>query len=133
MPQESELPASAILLVDDDPAVREFVTEALERAGGSVLLAKNGAEAIDVYRRQADDVALVLLDMTMPEMNGAEALRELRRIRPDVRVVLMSGFSEQLAIQALGDRGPDGFLQKPFFPATLTRKIQQVLSTPPDR
>ncbi len=133
MPQESELPASAILLVDDDPAVREFVTEALERAGGSVLLAKNGAEAIDVYRRQADDVALVLLDMTMPEMNGAEALRELRRIRPDVRVVLMSGFSEQLAIQALGDRGPDGFLQKPFFPETLTRKIQQVLSTPPDR
>ncbi len=130
-PQKAEMPASAILLADDDPAVREFVTEALERAGGTVLLAKNGAEAIDVYRRRADDIALVLLDMTMPEVNGAEALRELRRIRPDVRVVLMSGFSEQLAVQALGDRGPDGFLQKPFFPETLTRKIQQVLSSPP--
>ena len=83
MPQAPELLGSAlILLVDDDPAVREFVTEALERSGGTVLLAKNGAEAIDVYRRQADDIALVLLDMTMPEMNGAEALRELRRIRP---------------------------------------------------
>ena len=130
-PQPSELPASAILLVDDDPAVREFVTEALERSGGTVLVAKDGAEAIEVYRRYADEIALILLDMTMPEMNGAEALRELRRIRPDVRVVLMSGFSEQLAVQALGDRGPDGFLQKPFFPETLTRKIQQVLSTPP--
>ncbi len=127
-PQASKLPSSSILLVDDDPAVREFVTEALERSGGTVLIARDGAEAIDVYRRNADDVALVLLDMTMPEMNGAEALRELRRISPDVRVVLMSGFSEQLATQALGDRGPDGFLQKPFFPETLIRKIQQVLS-----
>ncbi len=126
--QDPDLPAGSILLADDDPAVREFVTEALERAGGNVLLAKNGAEAIEIYRRHGQDITLVLLDMTMPEMNGAEALRELRRMRPDVRVILMSGFSEELAFNALDDRAPDGFLQKPFFPETLTRKIRQVLA-----
>ena len=66
--------------------------------------------------------------MTMPEMNGAETLRELRRLSPDLRVVLMSGFSEQLATEALGNRGPDGFLHKPFSPEALTRKIREVLA-----
>ncbi len=124
-----QLPQTTFLLADDDPAVREFVTETLERSGGTVLSARDGKEAIEVYRRRSRDIALVLLDMTMPEMNGAEALQELRRIRPDVRVVLMSGFSQQVATTALGDRGPDGFLQKPFFPEALTRKIGQVLAT----
>ncbi len=127
--QDPDLPEGSVLLADDDPAVREFVTEALERAGGSALVATNGAEAIEVYRRHEQDIIVVLLDMTMPEMNGAEALRELRRIRPDIRVILMSGFSEELAFNALDDRAPDGFLQKPFFPETLIRKIQQVLAS----
>ena len=123
---EDELPDRPILVADDDPAVREFLTEALERSGGTVLLASDGAEAVETYRRRSSDVAVVLLDMTMPVMGGAEALRELRRIHPGVRVVLMSGFSEELATTALGNRGPDGFLQKPFSPEILIRKIREV-------
>ncbi len=124
-----DLPENPILVADDDPAVLEFVSAALERSGASVLLAKDGAEAIEVYRRNAGQVAMALVDMTMPEMNGAETLRELRRLGPGLRVVLMSGFSEQLATDALGSRGPDGFLHKPFSPEALTRKIREVLAT----
>ncbi len=126
---EAELPEGPILVVDDDPAVREFVTETLERSGGTVLLAKDGAEGVDIYRRRSDDIALVLLDMTMPVMNGAEALRELRRFRAGACVVMMSGFSEQLLTPDLGDRGPNGFLQKPFSPEALTHKIREALAS----
>ena len=125
---EDGLPESPVLVADDDSAVRDLISAVFERSGGSVLLAQDGAEAIDVYRRHADDIEVALVDMTMPEMNGAETLRELRRLSPDLRVVLMSGFSEQLATEALGNRGPDGFLHKPFSPEALTRKIREVLA-----
>ncbi len=124
---EDELPKSPILVVDDDPIVREFATAVLEVSGGTVLLASDGAQAVEVYRQRSQDVAVVLLDMTMPVMNGAEALLELRRIRPDVPVVLMSGFSEQLATTAVGDRDPAVFLQKPFSPDALIRGIREAL------
>ncbi len=126
--EPADLPPGTFLVVDDDPAVREFVTEALERSGGTVLLASDGAEGVDVYRRRADEIDLVLLDVMMPVMNGAETFHELRLIHPEVRVVLMSGFSEQLATNGLAENGPDGFLQKPYSPEELTRMIRDVLA-----
>ena len=72
------------------------------------------------------EISLVLLDMRMPMMNGDEVFRELRRIRSDVRVILMSGYSEQHATSSFGEKGPVGFLQKPFSPEGLVQKLQAV-------
>lgn len=120
------LDSGALLLVDDDPTVREFVREVLTDLELRYMEARNGAEAVEIYRRENEEISLVLLDMRMPMMNGDEVFRELRRIRSDVRVILMSGYSEQHATSSFGEKGPVGFLQKPFSPEGLVQKLQAV-------
>ncbi len=120
------LESGALLLVDDDPTVREFVREVLADLELRCMEARNGAEAVEIYGRENEEISLVLLDMRMPMMNGDEVFRELRRIRSDVRVILMSGYSEQHATSSFGEKGPVGFLQKPFSPEGLVQKLQAV-------
>ena len=72
--------AGTILLVDDEESVRIMGTRMLERVGFEVLAASDGREALEIYRARPDDIALVLLDLTMPDLDGEETFRELRRI-----------------------------------------------------
>ena len=74
-----------VLVVDDEQIVREMAKRALERHGYTVLLADSGLAAIDVCRRHPGEIALVVLDLSMPHMSGEEALPELRKIRPRSR------------------------------------------------
>ena len=97
----------------------------LQRCGYSVLTAKNGQEAVDLFREFHDRVALVLLDMTMPVMSGEEAFQRLQAIAPEVKVILSSGFNEVEAIQRFLDRGLTGFLQKPTRPPNLPRRSRR--------
>src|SRR5262249_33013212 len=76
-----------ILVVDDEEIVRRTAKAALEKYGFAVLPAGNGEEAIELYRRSPQEIAAVVLDLTMPGMNGEEALRHLKSIRPDVKVI----------------------------------------------
>ena len=99
----------------------------LSAAGIEVDLAVDGAEAVAVFRRRADEIAVVLLDMTMPVMNGEETLRELRRIRSDVKAILSSGYSEQDASSKFAGGEAAGFLQKPYTPQQLLLKIREIL------
>jgi len=112
-----------VLLADDDEGVRELVRDALERAGLEVLAAGDGREAIQLFRERADEVRAVLLDRTMPVVSGELAYEEIRRLRPDVPVVLVSGYSEQAAVAAFGERGLSGFLKKPFSPEELIELV----------
>jgi two-component system, cell cycle sensor histidine kinase and response regulator CckA len=80
-----------------------------------------------VFRRNAERIAVVLLDMTMPRMSGDEAFREMRRIRRDVRVILSSGYTEQEATDRFADKGLAAFIQKPYQPLELLEKILEVL------
>ena len=75
------------------------------------------------------EIAVVLLDMTMPEMNGEEAFRAMRGIRPDARVILSSGYSEEEATRAFTGNDLAGFLQKPYQLASLREKVDQVTGT----
>ncbi|MBW2315909.1 MAG: PAS domain S-box protein [Deltaproteobacteria bacterium] len=118
-----------VLVVDDDAGVREIVAYTLERAGYTVLEAKNGEQAIDLYRQHGDEVVLVLLDCTMPETSGAQTLSGIRGIDPDARVLLMSGYTRGRAVVGLPDGGSVGFLQKPFLPGELMAGVQ-ALSAP---
>ena len=116
-----------VLVVDDDEGVRELLAETLRRAGLTVLLAGDGREAVELFRRQADEIQVVVLDRTMPDIDGEEAFSEIRRIRSDARIILVSGYSEERAVWDVIDRGLDAFLHKPFDPMALLERVRRVL------
>jgi CheY-like chemotaxis protein len=103
-----------VLVVDDEPMVRKMVKRALERRGYTVLEADNGLAAIELFREHSSDIALVILDLTMPKMGGEEAFPELRKIRPDVKIVVSSGYNESEAMTLFDGQRVSGFIQKPY-------------------
>jgi CheY-like chemotaxis protein len=116
-----------VLVVDDEPGVREVAGAMLRRAGLSVLLAADGTDAVDQYLSHAASIDAVLLDLTMPRMGGADAFEAIRAIRPDARVILTSGYSEEEAGSRFVGRGLAGFLQKPFTADELARAVSAAL------
>ncbi len=118
-----------VLVVDDEAMVRDTARLMLEALGFDVLLAVDGEEGIARYRDRADDIQVVVLDLTMPNLPGDLAFAELRRIRPDVRVVLSSGYSEQDATDRFAGKGLAGFIQKPYSPRSLAEVLRGVLES----
>jgi two-component system cell cycle sensor histidine kinase/response regulator CckA len=117
-----------VLVVDDEDVVRRTATLALQRFGYTVLTANNGSEAIEVFRRKATDISLVLLDLTMPVMGGEEALAGIRQVRADVPVVLSSGYTERDALRRFeGKAAISGFIQKPYSFRQIADKVKSVL------
>ena len=116
-----------ILLADDEPAVRTMLTTALEAAGYRVLAVGDGVEAVEAFRAQADDIDLVVLDLTMPRMGGEEAFREIAAMRPDAKVLLSSGFTEQEPARDAAGVRPRGYIQKPFRIAVFMQIVAQAL------
>lgn len=125
-PEAATAPRGTVLVVDDDETVRTVTRRILERSGFTVLLAPDGLQALQVYRA-TPGVALVILDMTMPHMDGEECFRELRHLDPTVRVLLTSGYNEQDATERFVGKGLAGFIQKPYRPADLLSKVEEVL------
>ena len=119
--------SGVILAVDDEESVRTLVERVLEKQGFTVVTAKDGREALDVFRSQCDEIVAVVLDLTMPVMDGKETFRELSRLRPDVKVILTSGYNEQDATRQFGRRKIAGFVAKPFQPGKLIAVVRQVL------
>ncbi len=120
--------AGTALLVDDDEGVREFGVAALLRCGLTVLTARDGTEALELYARRADEIDVVVLDRTLPGTAGADVLSAIRRIRPEARVVLMSGYAEEPTVGgASADGAPTGLLRKPFTHEALASEVARVL------
>jgi signal transduction histidine kinase/ActR/RegA family two-component response regulator len=117
-----------ILVVDDEPVIREICGSILEKAGCRVLTAEDGVQAVEVFDRHRDEVDLVLLDMTMPRMGGDEAFRRMRVLKPGIKVILTSGYNEQEATTHFVGKGLAGFLQKPYRPVQLIEKIRRTLA-----
>jgi CheY-like chemotaxis protein len=117
-----------VLVVDDEELVRRFAQDVLEGYGYQVVLAGNGQEAVELFRKQAGQIAGVLLDLTMPVMGGKEALRQLKEVHPDVRVVLSSGYDEAAEVRCLTGEGSVAFIHKPYTAAALAAKIKEVLT-----
>lgn len=125
--EETKQGKETILLVDDEQTVRKVTRALLERTGYRVLTARNGEDAIKLYRKKRDRIDMVLLDMIMPNMGGAETYDRLKEINPNIRVLLSSGYSiNGQAVQIL-EQGCDGFVQKPFGIAKLSQSIRKVL------
>ena len=96
-------------------------------AGLEVITAQDGVAGLRYFQRHHDEVALVLLDLTMPKMDGEETFQRLRRLNPDVKVVLSTGFGDLSAKERLVHGGVNGFLQKPYDAQALLECIQAVL------
>jgi two-component system, cell cycle sensor histidine kinase and response regulator CckA len=116
-----------VLVADDEESIRVLARKTLERAGFQVLLAKDGRQAVELFRDQGEAIRFVLLDMTMPHLDGQETFRELRRIRKDVTVILSSGYNEKEATEAFVGKGLAGFIQKPYRPTELLALVRGVL------
>jgi two-component system cell cycle sensor histidine kinase/response regulator CckA len=115
-----------VLVVEDEPQVRRMAARALAEVGHRVLEAGDGREAITVLARAGQGVDLVLTDVAMPGMSGRELADRLHLARPDVRVIFMSGYADDEIVRR-GLLGPDQpFIQKPFTPATLVRRIAEL-------
>jgi len=119
--------AGTILVVDDEPAIRQIARTTLERYGYAVLVADNGSAAVELFQARSGEISLVLLDLTMPVMGGEEALRHLRTMRPDIPVILSSGFSDADALQQFGQYGHAAFLHKPYTVVQLAGMVKTVL------
>jgi PAS domain S-box-containing protein len=115
-----------VLLVEDEEPVRKMVTTMLKRLGFTVLEARNGLEAVDVFRRQKDEIRFVLCDLTMPQMNGWETLSALRDLAPGLPIILASGHDEGQVMAANYPDQPDAFLHKPFSRKELADTIRHV-------
>jgi two-component system cell cycle sensor histidine kinase/response regulator CckA len=118
-----------ILVVDDEPAVRDVSKLFLEQNGFQVLAAEDGMRALQLYREHSPEIVLVLLDMTMPGMNGDEVFRALRGFRPDLPIILSSGYSEQETMQLLDSSAHSSFIKKPYRPKALLDKVCNFLES----
>jgi CheY-like chemotaxis protein/Zn-finger nucleic acid-binding protein len=116
-----------ILLVDDEPLVREALCELLEHLHYRVLTAVNGKEALAVYEQHGDAIALVLTDLVMPEMGGVELCRALQQRNPHVKTLVMTGCPLGEEGQALQEESVLGWLQKPFTLPELAQTVCQAL------
>jgi CheY-like chemotaxis protein len=116
-----------VLLVDDEEIVVGVGKQMLEKLGYSVLIARSGQEAVDVYKNRPDDVDLVLLDMIMPGMEAGDTYDKLKSINPAIKVLLSSGYGLDQKAGDIIDRGCNGFIQKPFNMQILEDKIGEIL------
>jgi CheY-like chemotaxis protein len=124
--------AETVLLVEDEETVRKLARKILVRHGYEVLEAANGAEALEIWTRQSHRIHLVVTDVVMPIMGGAELIRRLRALRPDTPVLLMSGYTDDAIVRQSIASAQDWFLEKPFTPDALARKVRAVLDAPVD-
>lgn len=118
-----------VLVIEDEPDVRELTKDVLVKLGYSVILAADGREGVRLYREGKSGIDVVILDMIMPLMNGTEVFQILKTIDPDVRVVLVSGYSSEgfTGINRLIKSGAKRFVQKPFSQRTLAKAIKETM------
>ena len=116
----------AILVVDDEDTVREFVVNVLERRGYRVCGAANSEEAAHLIQKEPESVGLLLTDITMPGKSGVELIRYVRKVKPDLPVVIMSGYAEEL--DSGNDLGRIPHILKPFEPKQLLKVIEGQLT-----
>jgi two-component system, cell cycle sensor histidine kinase and response regulator CckA len=116
-----------VLVVDDEASIRTLMQQTLRTAGYRVMTARDGAEAVAIYRRQRDDIALVITDLMMPVMGGSAAIEALRTIDPAVHVIASSGLVEPLR-DGVGADGLEHLLPKPFTTEQLLRLTAAALT-----
>jgi len=120
---------ATILLVEDNPSLEQIARRILKRYGYSVLSAASAEEAVRVSRAHRGDIDLLLSDVVMPGQSGPSLATQLKTERPEMRVLHMSGYTDDAVVRHGALSETAAFLQKPFTPEGLSRKVQEVLSS----
>jgi two-component system cell cycle sensor histidine kinase/response regulator CckA len=119
--------SETILLVEDEEMLRGLIEESLATCGYNVLVAKHGAEALGIARQQEGTIHLLLTDTVMPGMGGRELAMQLTGARQRLKVLYMSGYTNDAVVRHGVLAAEVAFLQKPFSPDALARKVRDVL------
>ncbi len=112
-----------ILMVDDEVSILEIVQETLESYGYRVLVAEDGARALDLYDSHGEEISVVITDLVMPVMDGARLIENLKRINPFVTIIIASGMDD-----GSYENAEAGFLKKPFSADQLLLLLESVLA-----
>ena len=116
-----------ILVVDDELIILQVARQILERYGYEVLTAENGQQGLEIFKKRSKEIDLVLLDKTMPDLDGEETLRAMKAINSTVIAILSSGYQEAEVTSEFLSKELAGFVQKPYSPETLARKVSEAL------
>lgn len=120
-----------VLVVDDEPSIRQITRQTLEAFGYSVLVAADGADAVSTFVEYREHIAVVLTDMMMPIMDGPSLIKILRRLDPTVRIIGASGIASNAQIARSLQAGVSHFLAKPYTAETLLLTIRTILTEDP--
>jgi len=123
---ENSIRKPVILFADDDELCLDVGVKILQKLGYSVLRARDGQEALEVFESNKNTVDLVILDMRMPH-NGGRAFDQLKQIKSDVKVLIASGYADDHRIREMFKQGCIDFIQKPFSINILSKKIAKAL------
>ncbi|MGA2142981.1 MAG: response regulator [Brevinematales bacterium] len=118
-----------ILLADDDENVRLIAGSMLEKCGYSVIMADDGKDCVETYKKNNEKVSLVILDISMPRLTGKDAFIEMKNLSPGLKVLLTSGYANDRGLLDTLTLGARGFIKKPFSMAQLAEKVREVLDS----
>jgi two-component system cell cycle sensor histidine kinase/response regulator CckA len=116
-----------VLLVDDEDMIIDVAQRMLHKLGYKVFTARDGKEAVDVFRKYKGEIDVIVLDMIMPKMSGGEAFDRIKEIKPEIKVLLSSGYSINGQASEILNRGCNGFIQKPFNLQNLSKNLRAIL------
>ncbi len=116
-----------VMLVEDEEMLREMAATMLTRMGYQVLTAKDGVEALEIFKNHLDEILVVVSDLSMPRMGGWETLTALRQIQPDIPVILASGYDESRVLAGDHPERPQAFLHKPYQKAELQAVLARAM------
>jgi CheY-like chemotaxis protein len=120
-------PLELVMIVDDEDFVTMLAQRVMAEQGYRVITAKDGFQALDIFKKLHREISLIILDFTMPVMDGADVFHELLQVDANVPVVLSSGFAEQDRLRGMLARGLRGFIPKPYTHQKLLTQIRTTL------
>jgi PAS domain S-box-containing protein len=119
--------AETVLLVDDEPSIRDLGQTMLTMFGYTVITAANGKTAVELYKDRMEEIDIVILDLVMPEMGGKQCLKKLKELNPEVKVIISSGYDPDGLADEETARLASSFISKPYKVGDVLRQIRQLL------
>jgi two-component system cell cycle sensor histidine kinase/response regulator CckA len=119
-----------VLIAEDEDGVRDVAAAMLAMQGYQVLVAETGADAVRIASDHPDPIHVLLTDVVMPDLGGRALAEAVRSLRPGIRVLYMSGYTDDAVIRSGVEAARDRFIQKPFTPLSLARRVREVLDAP---
>lgn len=130
---DRQVRSGTILVVEDEPLVRQFISATLAETGYAIIEAGNASEAENVMRTDPGQVALVISDIRMPGGSGLDFANELEIMRPGTPVLYISGLVDSIAVKSIATRTPKAMLTKPFTAKQLLDRVREMLAENGDR